>query len=557
MVRSLRALSRCLILFLPMALFAVSGAWTADPAATAKNAEEEKSENADPKEDGMDDAGTEDKQDGAAEGTKEKKTLEDARKALADARKKLTEAKKKNAEAKKAAEEAIGELSEATKEYTEAMKKFASLRKTFPNAALEAARKASEEQRRAEQERLKNDPKWQPLCEPAEVIKIGDKKKAPAIHSFCLNEDGNLLVCTGGSKTVFDPETRKSELVNEPTGIHVLDSQGKPIAVWPTKFEPQAICRAKSGTIIVGGEGILLKLDREGKELARAEAPIMTELPPLVDEKDLAPETEAEKKAREEKVAELEKNLQPIQKEYEAILAEMRKNLKSKDEESKKILEEKIKEPQANFLARLQELNEARQTPQMKAAQERAARKHKLTINAIAVSGDDVFIACPMTKTNGYAVWRTDLNFANPKKIIVDLSGCCLQMDIKAKDGEVWVAHNGRHKVERYDRDGKKLFDFGKPDRLDAAGFGGCCEPKNICFDPNGNLLACESGPPACIKRFSVDGNFLGVLAIAPWTTSCDRATADATPDGSRYYFLHSQENTIQVFTPKKAEEKK
>jgi hypothetical protein len=586
MVHSLQKFLRCLVLISLVMLFAASAAWTAEPekneearkansadqkatllmrsltlktriAALAKleedkQADEAKTEKVEAKDDD-DDAAADDEDDGD-EAAKEKKALEEAKKALGDARKKLAEAKTKNAEAKKTAEEAKKTLSDVTKEYTEAVKKYASLRKGSQNEAVLAAQKAYEEQRRAEQERLKNDPKWQPACEPAEVIKIGDKKNAPAIHSFCLNEDGNLLVCTGGLRTAYDPETRKAEQVEEAMGIHVLEPLGKSIAVWPMKFEPQAICAGNSGVIFVGGDGKLLKLDKDGKELAQADAPNVTELSPLVDEKDIAPETDAEKKAREEKLADLQKKFEEVQKEYQKLIEEARKDLKENDEPSQKAFREKIQEPQSKLIAASQELNAAQQTPQMKAAQERAMRKQKLTINSIAVAGDDVFITCPMTKTYGFAVWRTDLNYANPKKIIEGLAGCCGQMDIKAKDGEVWVAHNGRHKVERYDRDGKLLSSFGKADRVNAEGFGGCCEPKNLRFGSGGDLLACESGPPTCIKRFSVDGNFVGVLAIAPWTSGCVRVTVDATPDGSRYYILHSDENTIQVFTPKKSE---
>ena len=69
-------------------------------------------------------------------------------------------------------------------------------------------------------------------------------------------------------------------------------------------------------------------------------------------------------------------------------------------------------------------------------------------------------------------------------------------MDIQAHGGDLWVAHNSRHKVEHYSREGKKLGSFGKTDRSSADGFGGCCEPKNLRFGPGDVVFACESGPP-------------------------------------------------------------
>src|SRR5690606_10520444 len=86
-------------------------------------------------------------------------------------------------------------------------------------------------------------------------------------------------------------------------------------------------------------------------------------------------------------------------------------------------------------------------------------------VNAITTSGEDVFIACPMSKGYGYAIWRTDQSFASPKQIVKGLAGCCGQMDIQASGGEVFVAENSRHRVVRYDREGKQVGRFGKTDR--------------------------------------------------------------------------------------------
>src|SRR5208282_3179622 len=94
----------------------------------------------------------------------------------------------------------------------------------------------------------------------------------------------------------------------------------------------------------------------------------------------------------------------------------------------------------------------------------------KLAVPGITVSGDDVFAACPSPSDFTYWVYRLDRQLQNPKQILVNLHGCCGQMDIQAKDGKLWVAHNGRHLVESFDREGKKLFDFGKNDRSAADG---------------------------------------------------------------------------------------
>jgi hypothetical protein len=266
--------------------------------------------------------------------------------------------------------------------------------------------------------------------------------------------------------------------------------------------------------------------------------------------------------AREEKTAALQTQVNELRESYMKAVQEARKDLKPGDAESTKAYQAKLQDPkykemQQKYLAASRELSAARLTPEMRAYQARQAWLRKMTVTSIAVSGNDVFLACPMAKANGYAVWRTDLQFGEPKKIVESLAGCCSQMDIKAKNGEVWVAHNAKHKVEHFDRDGKPLSSFGKTDRINPDGFGGCCEPKNLRFSAEGDLFACESGPPTCVKRFTTAGEFLGVMAIAPWTTGCVRMTTEVSADGSRFYMLHSDENSIQVFAKKKAEAEK
>jgi hypothetical protein len=175
----------------------------------------------------------------------------------------------------------------------------------------------------------------------------------------------------------------------------------------------------------------------------------------------------------------------------------------------------------------------------------------RVQVTGLAVSGDDIFIACPSTKDWSYCVYRIDRNFQNPKLIVEKLGGCCGQMDIQARDGKLWVAFNGRHRVQCHDRDGKLLSSFGKEDRKAADGFGGCCEPKNLRLVANGEVLAAESGPPVAVKRFTAEGKFLGVVAVPTFKMGCVRTTVDVSPDGQRYYVLNGEERAIHVFAAK------
>jgi hypothetical protein len=169
-------------------------------------------------------------------------------------------------------------------------------------------------------------------------------------------------------------------------------------------------------------------------------------------------------------------------------------------------------------------------------------------ITSLAATAEEVFVACAAPKGFAYAVYRVDADFKNPKLLVDKLSGCCAQMDIAERDGRLWVAHNGRHRVESFDREGKKLASFGKSDRRAADGFGGCCEPKNIRLTKNGEVLAAESGPPVAIKRFTPEGKFLGVVAVPTFETGCVRVTVDISPDGQRFYLLDTGSDAIHVF---------
>jgi hypothetical protein len=103
------------------------------------------------------------------------------------------------------------------------------------------------------------------------------------------------------------------------------------------------------------------------------------------------------------------------------------------------------------------------------------------------------------------------------------------------------------------DREGKELSKFGTAGRVKAADFGGCCEPKNLRVLPNGDILAAESGPPTCIKRFSANGKFKEVVALASGSKGdCVRVTVEMSPDGSRYYLLDTTRDAIRVFAAKK-----
>ena len=443
-------------------------------------------------------------------------------------------------------------------------------REAAQKKAIEEARAAYERQQRELQERLRNDPLWKPSYEQVRVIKVGEYAQNHVVNSFCLNKNGKLLVCCGrkpGGESRLDPTTQ-SGATKEPADrgeILLFNPDGKKLGAWKMPFEPQAICAASDGTVYVGGAGKLCTLDRNGKVLLTADVPGIAKLPPLpaVAEKKADPQGQdaaAAKKAKQKEVAELQKKIQEAREEFRKVAQEAQKNLKPNDEASQEAFEEKMRKPVEKLRTLQEKLTDLTMTPEVRAARLRMAREWQLAVTGMAVTDRDLFLACKSAKGYGYVVWRTDRNFKSPKKIVENLAGCCGQMDIQANKGELWVAHNGQHKVEHYSRDGKRLSSFGRTDRTNADGFGGCCEPKNLRFAVAGEVFAAESVPPTCVKRFTTTGKFLGVMVMAPWNSGCVRVTTEFRRDLDQFFVLNSGDREIHVFAkrpPKAAAGKK
>jgi sugar lactone lactonase YvrE len=171
------------------------------------------------------------------------------------------------------------------------------------------------------------------------------------------------------------------------------------------------------------------------------------------------------------------------------------------------------------------------------------------TATAVGDNGKDIFVCCQL-KTS-YAVSRFDDKLQNPTTIITGLRGCCGQMDFKVQGGHLFVAHNTKFLVEKYNRDGKLLSSFGKRDDGSSQSFKGCCEPKNICFDKDGHLYTAES-KAWTVKKFSAAGAYINFIGTIPETGDCVRAAIACTKD-NRIFLLDYPRNFIRPVLPGKA----
>jgi hypothetical protein len=383
------------------------------------------------------------------------------------------------------------------------------------------------------------------------VVALRNAKTGGTLQDFCVNRDGLVLALISNSAAWGVPS---APAVRE-SMVQVLDRDGKLLRDWKVDFAGQAINAAPDGSIYLGGNGHLARYDAEGKLLAEGDAP---QLAVLSNEEELIEsakeQLEAENKSYAEQIKRYEeilgdpKKLEELETQYatmvEQQLAEQQKNLTDEQKEAAK------KRPQPKIDVKKMY---ADQLKSMKARKERTVddmvasiRSRLNTVNAISSGGDDVFIACAMSKGYAYAVWRTDREFKNAKQIITGLSGCCGQMDIQAVDDQVYVAENSRHRIVHYNRDGKKLGAFGKTDREGVGeGFGGCCNPMNLCFASDGGLLASESC--GVVKRFSRDGKYESLVGIAQVPPGCKNSAIGISSDGERVYYIDIQGSNLIV----------
>ncbi len=277
-----------------------------------------------------------------------------------------------------------------------------------------------------------------------------------------------------------------SKRAEEKSGVRVYSPDGKLTATWPLEIGPGAIGVAKDGSVFVAGDGRVLKLDRAGRVVASAASPVAQEPVVLSDE-----------------------------------LVEMLKEMATSNGRS---LEQERRAMTVNL------------------------ERRRAEVTGLAVTEEDVFIAVGAPNDFTYRVYRFNHALEEPKLVVEKLRGCCGQMDLQGAGNQLWIPHNARHRVEAHDREGKELTKFGKAGRVKAQDFGGCCEPKNLRVLANGDILAAESGPPTCIKRFSSSGKFLGVVAVVEGEGDCVRVTVDASADGRRFYLLDTTRDAIRVF---------
>lgn len=396
------------------------------------------------------------------------------------------------------------------------------------------------------------------------VIRTSDGKGT--LQTFCVGPDGNLYAVV----TAPVPYGAGVQTGRKASGeIHVYTPEGEKLRHWALDFEPQRIAATANGELYVGGSGKLVKFDARGKQLAAVESPHLAAV--LADKEKLLHDAEEQRKQMIETYANATKQMQEVRDQ----LVQQKKQLEKKaDGEPAAEKTSESAENQEDVVEVVPLLGRGGNTPAaldrqikqydqiLKSYQQQVEQQKKRKvddivqeisgrlqrIHAITVGDQDVYIATAMSKGYGYAVWRMGLDFSGAEQIVEGLSGCCGQMDIQARGNELFVAENSRHRVLKYSREGKKLAQFGNRERAGAGGgFGGCCNPMNLCFTSEGSVLTAES--EGKVRCFTADGKYEGLCGTAKVSGGCKNVAVGTSKDGKYIFFYDLQGSKIVVMT--------
>jgi hypothetical protein len=388
------------------------------------------------------------------------------------------------------------------------------------------------------------------------------------LKCFCLTPDNRILAgCV--------------EALNE---IRVFAADGKYLETWTAPFQPEAIYARTDGAVFLAGEGKLAKLTAAGEVELECTSPhaaaISTDRDKIREEviaqakrsaEMYAQQTEQYDKMLEQvdkQTAEIEKQIAELdaaaseaaekeaadgQGEAVGLSSERRFTMRKQMLERRLAMQERMKEQYEQTKEQWAQIAEQNKQPELTdeqiEQQIESSIRYKLQASSISATESEVFLATHAAVGYGFVVWRMDNQFADGEQIISDLSGCCGQMDVKVNDDGLFVAENSRHRVCRYDRDGNLIGNWGHGARSGLEGFGSCCNPMNVAFGPGGAVYTSEDDTGR-IKRYSPDGELLGLVGSVDLVPGCKNVSIAVNSDGSRVYMMDITKSRILRMEP-------
>jgi len=322
-----------------------------------------------------------------------------------------------------------------------------------------------------------------------------------------------------------------------PSEIRLFDSEGRQLERWSLSFRGQSVGVGPDGVIYAAGDGRVARYDGQGKLLSDVELPHLAEV--LKDQ-------DALKKKAEEQLKQEQQSLANSKKVYEQIIKQL------EEKQARTEIEEQQLKSYKSYLDNFDQQAAAYKDRKIEDVIQQITGRLR-TINGIAATEKDVYIACGELVGYGYAIWRLDPELKSAQRVLGPVSGCCGQMDIQASGNHFYLSENTKKRVAQYDRDGKLVSAFGKSGReSEGLSFGGCCNPMNCRVCASGELLTAES--EGIVKRFSATGEFLGLVGYAKLTGGCKNVAVAASPKGDRVYFCDLPGSRIIILGAKKSE---
>ncbi len=420
----------------------------------------------------------------------------------------------------------------------------------------------------SENERVGIDPKFTATHQQSHLIKVveGSGVETSSLVSFCCDSKGRILaaVCsTTGEIRVYKPD-------------------GEPIETWKLSVMPEAIAAAPDGTVVVAGEGRLLRLDEHGNPLTDVGAPHVAG---GFDRDKLRASVINQHKASRISFAASIKSFQEMRRsilglsksewdEFTALELAIEKTAQNRegdltDSERKRVRLRRelvaeirgpiVEEMSKDQLARLKMIEfNLESLSGMMGAEEMTEDQIEKAINGqitmkssvASVSATTDYVTVVAYHATGYSfdVWRLNAELEDAECLITGLLGCCGQMDAQCCDDGIYVAENGRHRVTHFGLDGKKKRSWGKTDRHGVVGFGGCCNPMNVAMGANGSVYTAES-ETGRIKRYDAEGKLMNLVGAAELVPGCKKVSIAVSKDGSHVYMLDITRNHIVVMT--------
>jgi sugar lactone lactonase YvrE len=119
-------------------------------------------------------------------------------------------------------------------------------------------------------------------------------------------------------------------------------------------------------------------------------------------------------------------------------------------------------------------------------------------------------------------------------------------------EGIIHACNPGKHRVERYTREGELLGHIGRFDGRDPEGFPGCCNPTNVTVTEQGKVYVTEKAGPRA-KVLDLEGNLISVIAASAFDPNCKNMDVAVDSKG-RVYVVDTIRLQVHVFAPGQAE---